>query len=307
MMAEIPPRRHHNPGPALVLAAGIFMGSCATIPAPVADLPRNPEGFVLLAAGVEYREIRRDLPRPLRIHVLRADLRTGDLAIRAPLGPDPDGPGPAEAGLADPLRLARSYRALVLVNASSFGVIGYAEGARPPRYLRSMDVDIAGLAADAGRIASPSNPRYASFWVDVRGVPRIAGHGETPERDGGVREAAAGFSPLVRDGAATEDRSGDIEPRTAVGLDGRGRLVLVVAEGRRPGRSEGLILGELARLMLDLGCVEALNLDGGGSSVLVIRVPGGGYRVLTPPTDGAGPFRFRRPIPNALALVPAGD
>ncbi len=305
MKAEIP-RRHSVPRAVLILAAGISSVSCATISAPIADFPRGPDGYVLLRAGLEYREIRRDRPRPLRIHVLRADLTAGGLAVRAPLGPDPDGPGPAEAGLADPLRLARSSRALALVNASSFGVIGYPEGERPGIYLPGMGVDIAGLAADTGRIASPSNPRYASFYVDSAGVPRIAGHGEAPERAGPVREAAAGFSPLIREGAAAEDRGGDIEPRTAVGLDSRGRLVLAVAEGRRRGRSEGLTLGELARLMLELGCVEALNLDGGGSSVLVVRIPGRGWRVLTPPADGAGPVRFRRPVPNALALVPAG-
>ena len=304
MKAAISPRRCRNPGPALILAAGVSLGSCATIPASVADLPRNPEGSVVLAAGVEYREIRRDLPRLLRVHVLRADLAAGGFAIRAPSGPDPDGPGPAEARLEDPLRLARASRALVLVNASSFGVLGYPEGERPQVYLRGMGVDIAGLAADSGRVASPSNPRYASFYVDGRGVPRIAGHGEAPERDGAVREAAAGFSPLVVRGEVAEERGGDFEPRTAVGLDGRGRLILVVAEGRRPGRSEGLTLGELAELMRDLGCVDALNLDGGGSSVLVVRVPGRGYRVLAPPTDGAGPLRFRRPVPNALVLVP---
>lgn len=307
MKAEIPRRRRRVPRAVLILAAGISSVSCTTIPATRADLPRNPEGYVVLHTGIEYREIRRDLPRPLRIHVLRADLTAGGLAVRAPLGPDPDGSGPAEAGLRDPLRLARSARARALVNASSFAVVGYPEGKRPGIYVPGMGVDIAGLAADTGRIASPSNPLYASFYVDSAGVPRIAGHGEAPERVGPVREAAAGFSPLIRDGTAIEDRGGDIEPRTAVGLDSRGRLVLTVAEGRRPGRSEGLTLAELARLMLELGCVEALNLDGGGSSVLVVRVPGRGYRVLTPPTDGAGPVRFRRPIPNALVLVPAGD
>lgn len=305
MKAEIPPRRHRIPGAALILAAAISSVSCSTIPVPAPDLPRNPEGFVFLSPGIEYRRIRRDDPRPLRIHVLRADPGAGDLEVRAPLGPDPDGPGPAEASLRDPLRLARTSGALVLVNASSFGVVGYPEGARPPAYLPGMGVDVAGLAADSGRIASPSNPRYASFIVDEAGVPRISGHGEAPERDGAVREAAAGFSPLLVRGGVTEDRDGDVEPRTAVGLDGRGRVLLVVAEGRRPGRSEGLTLGELARMMLELGCVEALNLDGGGSSVLVLRIPGRGYRVLTAPADGAGPLRFRRPIPNALVLVPA--
>lgn len=299
-----PPRFSFPPPAAAVLAAALCSVSCATVPGPKAVFREAEKDYALLRPGLEYRRIRKGLPRPLLIHVLRADLTADGLAVRTPAGPDPDGPGPAEASLEDPLRLARASRALVLVNASSFGVIGYLEGERPPVYLRGTGVDIAGLAADSGRIASPSNPRYASFYLDAAGVPRISGHGEAPERDGAVREAAAGFSPLLVRGVVSDCRGGDVEPRTAVGLDDRGRLILAVAEGRRPGRSEGLTLGELAGLMRDLGCVDALNLDGGGSSVLVLRIPGGGYRVMTAPTDGAGPFRFRRPIPNALTLVP---
>ncbi len=292
---------------AAVLAGAVVASSCATGPVRASDFPETPEGFAVLAPGLEYRRILGDRPRPLRIHVIRADLATGGFAPRTPVGPDPDGPGPAEAGLADPLRLARSSGAVVLVNASSFGVVGYAEGKRPPLYLRGMGVDVAGLAAASGRIVSPSNPRYGSFYVDYRGDPGFALPGETPERDGEVREAAAGFSPLVIRGVGTKNPGEDLEPRTAVGLDGRGRLVLVVAEGRRPGRSEGMTLAELTERMLDLGCVDALNLDGGGSSVLVIRVPGRGYRVLTAPADGFGPFRIRRPVPNGLALILSED
>mgnify|MGYP000958337846 CR=1 FL=1 len=304
MTNRIPPRSSLTTLSAAVLAAALLSASCATVPGPGAAFRQAETGFTTFRPGLEYRRIRMDLPRPLILHVLRADLSAGGLEVRTPSGPDPDGLGPAEARLEDPLRLARSSRALALVNASSFGVIGYPEGERPLVYLRGMGVDIAGLAAHSGRITSPSNPRYASFYVDAAGVPRIAGHGEAPERDGAVPEAAAGFSPLLVRGEVSDDRGGDIEPRTAVGLDSRGRLILAVAEGRRPGRSEGLTLGELAGLMRDLGCVDALNLDGGGSSVLLVRVPGRGYRVLTPPVDGAGPFRFRRPIPNALVLVP---
>lgn len=289
---------------ALALAASIAAVSCATVPTPVPGAAESEDGFTPLGAGIEYRAILRDYPRPLRIHVIRGDPGGGGFAVRAPLGPDPDGPGPAEAALVDPLGLARRSRAAVLVNASPFAVLGYAEGTRPPLYIRGMGVDIAGLAVSSGRIASPSSPRYAGVYVDDRGVLRISGHGAVPESEGEVREAASGFAPLVAGGMETEQTGRDIEPRTAVGLDGLGRILLVVAEGRRPGRSEGLALAELARLMRDLGCVDALNLDGGGSSVLVLLIPGRGYRVITPPMDGAGPFRFRRPVPNALALVP---
>ena len=61
----------------------------------------------------------------------------------------------------------------------------------------------------------------------------------------------------------------DIHPRTAAGYRNSGELVLLVVDGRQVD-SRGVDLQELAILMRDLGCVEAINLDGGGSSAMVL-------------------------------------
>ena len=61
----------------------------------------------------------------------------------------------------------------------------------------------------------------------------------------------------------------DIHPRTAAGYRNSGELVLLVVDGRQVD-SRGVDLQELAILMRDLGCVEAINLDGGGSSAMVM-------------------------------------
>jgi|TARA_B100001146_G_scaffold78095_2_gene69208 exopolysaccharide biosynthesis protein len=61
----------------------------------------------------------------------------------------------------------------------------------------------------------------------------------------------------------------DIHPRTAAGYRNNGELVLLVVDGRQVD-SRGVDLQELAILMRDLGCVEAINLDGGGSSAMVV-------------------------------------
>ncbi len=62
----------------------------------------------------------------------------------------------------------------------------------------------------------------------------------------------------------------DIHPRTAAGYTRDGHLILLVADGRQD-KSRGVDLHELALIMRNLGCVEALNLDGGGSSTLVVN------------------------------------
>src|SRR5919109_521873 len=59
-------------------------------------------------------------------------------------------------------------------------------------------------------------------------------------------------------------------PRTAIGVDDAGRVLLVVVDGRRR-TSVGMDLVQLANLMRRLGAVSALNLDGGGSSTMVVR------------------------------------
>ena len=84
-------------------------------------------------------------------------------------------------------------------------------------------------------------------------------------------------------------------PRTAVGFpaDGKG-LILVVVDGRQPGLSSGVTLPELTDLMQSQGAHEAYNLDGGGSSTMVV-----GGETLNSPSDGR-----ERLCSDALLLFP---
>lgn len=69
-------------------------------------------------------------------------------------------------------------------------------------------------------------------------------------------------------------------PRTAIGLTADGRLLAVVVDGRNA-QAHGMSIGELAQLMQALGCVKAMNLDGGGSSTAWINTHG----VVNYPSD----------------------
>lgn len=84
---------------------------------------------------------------------------------------------------------------------------------------------------------------------------------------------------LVEQGkiAASDDwmhNIGGHNPRTMVGWRTDGTLVMYVAEGRNPGTADGLTLQMAAEEMLRQGCVFAVNMDGGGSSVVGVRQPG---------------------------------
>ncbi|SDM13361.1 Predicted protein [Nonomuraea maritima] len=61
------------------------------------------------------------------------------------------------------------------------------------------------------------------------------------------------------------------QPRTMAGIDKKGRLLLVTVDGRTAGGSEGFTLAEGAAFMRSLGAVDALNLDGGGSSAMAVN------------------------------------
>lgn len=63
----------------------------------------------------------------------------------------------------------------------------------------------------------------------------------------------------------------DKHPRTAMGYTADGKLIILMTEGRNPGVAEGMTLLQLAQVLQSLGCVEALNLDGGGSSCLLLN------------------------------------
>jgi exopolysaccharide biosynthesis protein len=71
-------------------------------------------------------------------------------------------------------------------------------------------------------------------------------------------------------------------PRTFAGVDARGRTLLVTVDGRQPGEL-GLSIPETAAVARSLGMIEAINLDGGGSTAMVIR-----GSLISHPSDASG-------------------
>ena len=109
---------------------------------------------------------------------------------------------------------------------------------------------------------------------------------------------------LVHNGAPSDDVVfgtgpfyGEAAPRTAVGQLFDGRDVLVTVDGRQPGYSAGMTPIQLAELLASIGVKEAANLDGGGSTSLVVN-----GLLVNRPSDHAG----ERPVGTALVVVPAG-
>lgn len=94
----------------------------------------------------------------------------------------------------------------------------------------------------------------------------------------------------------------ELEPRTALGLNRNGRyLYIVVVDGRQPFYSEGATFVDLAELMIEQGAFMAMNMDGGGSSTMVVEGKNGQPRILNSPIDSYIPGR-ERPVGNHLGL-----
>ncbi|MBQ8718351.1 MAG: phosphodiester glycosidase family protein [Clostridia bacterium] len=76
-------------------------------------------------------------------------------------------------------------------------------------------------------------------------------------------------------------------PRTAVGITADGTTVLLVVDGRQSKISNGAALADLADILGSMGCIEALNLDGGGSCTFVLATENGDFAVKNSPSDGS--------------------
>lgn len=185
----------------------------------------------------------------------------------------------------------------------------------PGRQRRVLAVDSSGgivpIAEGGGVVsvggAAPPGLRSRIVAAAAAAVPFDAVVGLEPFHPS---EAVGGFPVLVRDSAEVEglDTAGGAtfgpvrHPRTIFGIASGGRrLLLVTVDGRQPGYSLGMTLRESAQLMLELGATQALNLDGGGSTTMVVRRSWENavrYDLANKPSDKEG----ERPVANALAM-----
>jgi len=277
------------------LFALLVLVSCAPAPAPRSTAPVAAEAPAI-AAGVTHRTIVRTQPTPLVAHIVAIDLAKspGGLKVVAERGPD----GLVAATVS---RLAGLSGLVLAVNASFFQV---PAGKYPVAGERADAVG--GLIID-GEAVAPKGPGLglinAGLCLDGRNVRVEKGF----ECKGACYGLASG-PLLLWHGEAVDTEFADRifkslrHPRTAVGVDSaKQKAWLLVVDGRQPGVSEGATLDDLKQMLKDEGAVDALNLDGGGSSVLVARSPDGSLKVLNVPIHDHIPGR-ERPVANHLGV-----
>lgn len=249
-------------------------------------------------SGITYQVETREDP-PMRLFVATIDLKNPRVHVRvAPGGPDPDGPGEWETTLMQPTRVAAREEMVLVVNGDFYDIPRRSSQSQPaaPDYRPRNWAGVLGAAVSDGEVWSTSKAPRPCLVVRKNRKATIEMIDRPPADAWTV---VAGNVMLVEAGKPVALQSKLKHPRTVVGLDKRGeKLVILVVDGRRPGMSVGMSYEELTREMLRLGCHTAINLDGGGSSVMAIRDPkSGDYRILNTPSDGR-----ERAVANVLGI-----
>ncbi len=200
---------------------------------------------------------------------------------------------------------------VVLDPAGTVAAVRDRSGAAPPGGCWVLQAT-GDEAAWLGRVARVGRPLRITTGVrDSRGAPVELARGDFMVNGGPMLvERGSILIDADRDGLVRHEPGADNfffgwvrqrNPRTIAGVDAQGRVLLVAVDGRQAGRSAGLSILEAAQVMRALGAVTALNLDGGGSTTMVIE-----GQVVNRPSDPSGeredgdavlvaPRRMRRP------------
>lgn len=282
---------------------GVLAG-CAPPDTPPALAERTPEALrALLApdtvrtervgAGVWYQYLWS--PRgPWALHLVEADLTRCDLGLRTLRARDREAGRRGREAVTSMVERSREG-VLAAVNADFFTEEGMALG---------TEVAAGSVTVARERPSVAWRPGDLPWIGEVRleGDSLYAGWPLSRAAGDEATEAVGGFPELLDRSRPVGDLGVDDlpgfaavrQPRTAVALDATtGRFWLLVVDGRRPSHSVGMSLPELVEVLQALGATEALNLDGGGSSVMVVL-----GQARSRPSE-----EEERTVVNALALV----
>jgi hypothetical protein len=249
-----------------------------------------------LFEGVTYiRDVRRD-PRPLVIYVVVVELDAPGIGFLVTPG-DPDAERPLRARKTS--QFLEEFGLQVAINGDYFKP--WHSNAPWDYYPHVGDpVSVVGFASAEGAIYSSARGDRMTLYVSRTNAASFG------QPRGAVYNAISGNRTLVAEGEIVRGffpgYERDLHPRTAIGLDREEkRLILVVVDGRQPNYSEGVNLRELAEIMRAHGAYTAVNLDGGGSSTLVVEADSGRPQILNSPIDNRIPGR-ERPVANHLGV-----
>lgn len=252
-----------------------------------------------LDRGVIYRRAVIDLPRPNIIHTIVIDLKSA--VIKFLVTPPEKKGGDVDIKARTTSEFLREFGLQIAINGSNFKPF-YVDN---PFYYYPQSgepVNVLGRAISNGITYSQAASGWPVICFYEEGIIKIEEH----DCIAPSTNAISGSLILLKDGSYTKTRSKDadenlVQPQSAIALDREGqKLTLIVVDGRQPWYSEGLSAIELSDYLKSEGAYNALLLDGGGSSTLVIEKDGAS-NVLNSPIHTYIPLR-ERPVANHLGV-----
>jgi uncharacterized protein YigE (DUF2233 family) len=278
-------------GLACLLASAL--GACASLVTP--DPGTSGPAAVEQPEWRSYARIEVAAPVPQVWHVVRLDLTRARLAV-----------SPGDLGSGSEYQARTTSAALTATGAYIAVNGGFYAIPNLPNVTRGSVLDVMGTSIAGGTVfSSPQGGSRVVTSILCIGADVRVEDGQTCALP--VTDALAAGPLLLRDGlpVSFEAQSSDFalnrHPRTAVGLSANGQIGwLVVVDGRQPA-SGGATLAELATFLRGLGADDAINLDGGGSSALVIEGADGEPSVVSSPIDG-GVVGWERAVANHLLV-----
>ena len=159
-------------------------------------------------------------------------------------------------------------------------------------------------AMEPDQVVLSVNLKSDSYHVDaLRNVPQgaeiVLTFTAADEAWNDVEYAVGALYSLVENGQAVSGLAAGASPRTAVGQKEDGTLIFYTIDGRKTGHSIGATLTQVAKRLIELGCVTAVCLDGGGSTTLSVTKPDSIYSGrVNKPSEGS-----ERAVTNQIFLV----
>jgi len=230
----------------------------------------------LIFPGTTY--FRKELvsPRNLVIHVLAIDMQAGPIEF---LVTPEDHPGGVLCTRTT-TQFLKKYAPDIAINGDGFSYM-LPTTATVERYCTDGGdpVQPNGFAASKGAIYSTQK----GPTVYINQLNEVSFEQER----GRIYNAISGDRMVLKEGKPVPTLPiNGLNPRTAIGLSRNGRtLFLMVIDGRQPGYSDGVDLAEIANYLISYGAYTGANMDGGGSSAMVIRTLDGTPLLLNSPID----------------------
>ncbi|MBV8780044.1 MAG: phosphodiester glycosidase family protein [Phycisphaerae bacterium] len=220
---------------------------------------------------------------PQHLHIAKIDLRDPAVSVHViRAGGAATKPSRWQTTLDLPTIVSQREKLSVAVNGDFFMADRTIDlfGKRTPYFVGNL-ASVCGWAMSDGALWS-TTPAAASLIEDQNHRVRIGRLDRVPAD---AHDMVSGSSMILQNGrnvAPDGGRDGEPYPRTAAGIDAMAdALVLVVVDGHRPRDRTGMTLRQLGDQLIQLGCSDALNLDGGGSSVMVAD-----GKLISLPSDG---------------------